>query len=307
MTNLKKSSLLMLKLTLGCLIYVIGINLFLVPAGIFTTGLMGIAQELAQTINLLFDLNLNIGDAIFKRNQTIIYWLMNLPMIIFGFKKLGKKFTLKTLLVSLVIVQIFINIITIDHSLIIDNGEIDLASQLISAIFGSILIGVGMGIVINSRSSMGGTDILATYLSVYKGKSFGIYNLGINMIVVIWAVILTQDLTNGILILMSLYIQSRVVDMVYDYNSKEVLLIVTKEKDKVGDYIIRNDRSYNILESTTGYTKKKANILHVIVNKEERAKFTKNIIEIDQDAFISVMENKAIIGNFNNVYQSNLD
>lgn len=296
-----------LQIVFGCLIYVIGINLFLAPANIFTTGLMGIAQESAQTINLIFGIGLSNSDSKFLLIQTCIYWAMNLPMIIFGFMKVGKKFTLKTLMTSLVIIQIFINVITINHSLIVDvGGDLTLAAELLSLITGSILIGIGLGLIIKNQASAGGTDILAIYLSLFKKKSFGLYNLLINLVVVIWAVALTGDLTNGVLILISLYIQSYVVDLTYNYNSKVTVLIFTTKIKEVGDYIIDNNRTYTFVDAKKGYTKEATNMLVVVLNKEEKDILSDEVLAIDEGAFIDILHTEKIVGNFKNRYLENL-
>lgn len=300
MSNPIKSNI---QLLIGCIIYVLGINLFLVPSGIFTTGLMGLAQEFAQTINLLFDMSLNNNDKTYLLIQTIAYWAMNIPIIIFGYSKLGKRFIIRTLIVSSVVIQILVNTIVIDHNIITDlDNTVTLASTLLSLGVGSILIGVGLGLIIKNDASSGGTDIIAMYLSIYKGKSFGAFNLLLNMIVVVWSILLTSDITGGILILISLYIQSAVVDFVYNYNQKVTMLIVTKKPHEIGKCILDTGRTYTQMHGQQGYSKNEIELLIAVVNSEE-VKYQIDLMrKIDDDVFIDVVRTTSLSGNFVNRY-----
>lgn len=295
-----------IQILIGCLIYVIGINFFLAPAGIFTTGLMGMAQEITATINYLFTLGFKNTDNIFILVQTIIYWTLNIPILIFAFYKIGKKFTIKTFIVSSVVMQILFNIVHTNKLLITDSGVQNLSSDIISVIIGSILIGIGIGLILKNHTTAGGTDIIAVYLSLYKGKSFGLQNLLVNLVIVVWAIILTQDITSGILILMSLYIQSYVIDYVYNYNSKTTMMVFTTKPKEVGSEILKANRTYTLIDGESGYSKNSISIILIIMNSEEIEKYNKLILEIDNQAFLSTLKTDKIKGNFKNIYTNDL-
>lgn len=296
-----------LEILIGCLLYVVGINFFLVPANIFTTGLLGIAQEATETINLILNLNMSNSGSDFLFLQTLIYWGMNLPMIIFGFKKVGKKFTLKTLVTSLIVIQILINFLTISHPLIADvNGEMTLAAELLALLGGSVLIGLGLGLIIKNQASSGGTDILAIYLSLFKKKSFGLYNLLINLVVVVWAVALSGDITKGILILIAVYIQSTVIDLTYNYNSKVTIIVMTTKLEEIGECILSHKRTYTCVSAKSGYQKNDMSMIILVLNQEEKTVISKEILEIDPKAFVDILLTDKIVGNFENKYIANL-
>ncbi len=304
--KLKNNIKVVSQILLGSIIYVIGINFFLVPSGIFTTGLMGIAQEISGTISLVFNLDLVGTDKLYILIQTFAYWALNIPILIFGFNKVGKKFTIKTFIISSVVTQFFFNTLVINHNIITEGGKTTLASEIVAVIAGSILIGIGMGLIIKSQASTGGTDILSVYFSLYKGISFGTVNLVINAIVVVWAIALTKDLTTGILIFISLYIQSFVVDTIYNYNKKITLIIFTHKEKEVAELILDNKRSYTKLEGVSGYTKEKISVLLVIINKEEARSFTELIEKIDENVFIDMISTESVKGNFSNKYFKDL-
>ncbi len=300
--NIKKN----IQILVGCIVYVIGINFFLVPSNIFTTGLMGLAQEIAETLNLIFGFGFERSDSTFLMIQTVAYWSMNVPILIFGYNRVGHKFTIKTFIISSVVVQIFVNILVINQPLIVDYGTKTLASDIMNCIAGASLMGAGMGLIIKNGASAGGTDILAVYFSLYKGRSFGTFNLAINMIVVVWSILLTQDLTSGFLILICLYVQSYVVDLIYNYNSKSTIFVFTAKPKEVGQYIISHERTFTQFAGETGYSHNDITLLILVVNQEERKLFMRDIFNIDQNVFIDVVRSENVFGNFKNKYLTNL-
>lgn len=290
---------------LGSLIYVIGINIFIVPAGIFSVGLMGLAQESATTITRFLGLDTNTTGSTYLMIQTLSYWAMNLPAIFLGFRKVGVKFTFKTMITSFVIVPLLVNFIVLDHNLLLDiNGQATLATQILSAIIGGCLTGLGMGIIFKKGASSGGTDIVAIYLSIFKGKSFGIYNILINMLVMIWSIILFKDINVAVVLLILIYVQSQVIDYVYNFNEKRTLLVVTNKEDEVRDLLINGiGRTYTKLEASRGYSKEGTSVLLVVVNKEEEAKLVQKICAVDEQAFIDSLKTNSVSGNFVNKYR----
>lgn len=295
-------------LVLGSLIYVIGINYFIVTANIFTAGLMGLAQETAQTFNLVFNKGWLNTDSSYLLVQTVAYWMLNLPAIILGFTKVGKKFTTKTLIVSFILIPLFMNTLVVKQSLLLDiDGQLSLASQVLSAVAGGTLTGIGMGIIFKYGGSSGGTDIFATYLALFKGKSFGAYNLLINMVVIIWAVVLYQDFEVAILLLILIFVQSNAVDYVYNFHDKVTMFVVTTKEEKLCNLILSTtDRTYTKLDATLGYSKVDAALLLVVMNKEEVSVATKAFKRVDPECFIDVVKTSSITGKFENRFKSQL-
>lgn len=295
-------------LIIGSLIYVIGINFFIVTANIFSAGLMGLAQEFAQTINIGLNAGWTSTESQYLLVQTIAYWALNLPAIILGFSKVGKRFTSKTLLCSFVIIPLFMNIIVTQNSFLLDiDGQLTLASQVLSAVVGGVLTGCGMGIIFKYGGSSGGTDIVATYLALFKGKSFGVYNLLINMVVIIWAVILYQDIQVAILLLILIFVQSRAVDYVYNFHDKVTMFVITNHEDGIRKIVLETkDRTYTKVNATLGYSQAEASLLLIVMNKEEVQSAMDAFKRVDPCCFIDVINTSSIGGNFENRFKSQL-
>ncbi len=295
-------------LALGSLIYVLGINYFIVTANIFSAGLMGLAQEFAQTINHIFSFGWSNTSSQYLTVQTFAYWGLNLPALILGFTKVGKKFTTKTLICSFVFIPLFMNILVPESSLLLDiDGQLTLASQVLSAVVGGTLTGMGMGIIFRYGGSSGGTDIVATYLALFKGKSFGKYNLMINLVVITWAVILFNDFKVAILLLILIFVQSRAVDYFYNFHDKVTLFAITTKEDEIREIVLSTtDRTYTKLNATLGYSQTEAALLMIVINKEELDLAINAFKKADPDCFIDVISTASISGNFENRFKTQL-
>ncbi len=292
-------------LVLGSLVYVIGVNIFIATAGIFSSGLMGIAQEIAQTINVIFDMGWTTTSSEYLFMQTVGYWLLNLPAIILGFSKVGKKFSFKSLACAFIIIPIFMNIVVVKQSMLLDyNGELTLASQVLSAVVGGGLTGVGMGIIFKYGGSTGGSDIFATYLALFKNKSFGVYNMMINLVVIVWAMVLYNSFQVAILLLILIYAQTKAVDFVYNFHEKVTMFVITTKEDQIRNVVLANPkRTYTKLDATLGYSQQDASVLLVVLNKEEVKAMVNEFKAVDPMCFIDIVATKEVVGNFENKYK----
>lgn len=296
----------MLMLILGSLVYVIGVNVFIATAGIFSSGLMGIAQEIAQTVNLIFDFGWTTTSSQYLLMQTVGYWVLNLPAIFLGFTKVGKKFSIKSLVCAFIFIPIFMNIVVVKQSLVLDvGGELTLASQMLSALVGGALTGAGMGIIFKYGGSTGGSDIFATYLALFKNKSFGIYNMLLNLVVIIWAMALFGSFQVAILLLILIFVQSKSVDFVYNFHEKVTMFVITTKEHEVRDIVFSNhERTYTKLNATLGYSQAEAAMLLIVVNKEEVKFMVDKFKDADPTCFIDIVSTKQVVGNFENRYKA---
>ena len=267
---------------IGGILLVTGVNLFLKPADVYSTGLFGFSQELSTIF---------FGDTNYVN---LFFWIINIPLIIFGFFKEGKKFLLRTIfsVISISIAEVFIHTNT---PLIED--------KLLAVVTGSIIMGIGTGLALSRGGSTGGADIIATYISIIKGKSFGIVNILINSIVIVIAILLTQNLEIGIYMLISIYIGGILIDHIHNYNQKMTLFIVTDHKDDVVSHITSNFlRGVTVLDSTGGYSKKANNVIMITVSKPELENIVACVKDADPNAFVNIYKVQRLLGTFNDNY-----
>lgn len=270
-------------ISIGCIIFVAGINLFLTPAGVYATGLMGFSRELSQLI-------FNSDNFV-----TLVFWCLNLPLIVFGFFKVGKKFLFRTIL-AVIVISIAESVIKSTTPLIPDN-------KLLAVVLGSILMGVGTGLALSRGGSTGGTDILATYISIIKGKSFGVVNIFVNTVVIVLAVIIAKNIEVGVYMLISIYVGGIMIDKVNNYNQKMTFFIVTDKKDEVVKHVTANFmRGITIFDSMGGYSKNPNNTLMITVSKDELHTMAACVKEADPHCFVNVFKVQKLLGSFKDNY-----
>ena len=138
----------------GAALGAIAMNLFLIPANVYSSGFTGIAQLLSKVLSDNTPLNVSLG---------FLLLLLNIPVAILGWKKVGKAFTIYSFL-SVVLSSLFLTIIPIKQ-----------VSQdiLLNAVFGGVILAVGVGITLKWGASTGGVDIIAMVLSRMKDKPIG--------------------------------------------------------------------------------------------------------------------------------------
>ncbi len=263
---------------LGCMIASLGVNLFLSHAKLLSGGATGVGLILEYTLNI---------------PAGIVIFLINIPLLLLSYKKLDKSFTLYTtigmlsLSISLIITKPLTNMINIDN--------LDL---LLYCIYGGVLCGIGYGLVFLRNGSTGGTDII-TMLIRKKYSNFNIGSLGfsLNLIIIIIGAIIS-GLPQALYTLISLFIQSIVLDqMLKGFSSKKLLLILTdKEKDVINYVINELNRGITSLLAEGEYTHDRKKMLYCIVTSRQMIELKTVVHNIDPFAFITIVDISEVRG-----------
>ena len=262
---------------LGCTIASLGVNLFLSHAKLLSGGATGLALILEYTIGL---------------PAGIVVFLLNIPLLIISYKKLDKSFTIYTTLgmlslsISLMLTKPLTNLIPLENDL------------LIFCIYGGVLCGIGYGLVFLRNGSTGGTDII-TMLIRKKFSNFNIGALGfsLNIIIIILGAIIF-GIPKALYTLISLFIQSTVLDrMLKGFSSKKLLLILTEKEEEVIEYVIKDlHRGVTSLVAEGEYTHDRKKMLYCIVTSRQMI-LLKNIVhQIDPMAFITIIDISEVRG-----------
>lgn len=275
----------------GVFLYTLGINLFITPANLFPIGTMGLVYEIT------FILDKTIGVVI---PADIGYFVLNIPILILGYFKVGKKFTVKTLIV-VAFTSVFMSAIPVPSAPLIDD-------TLLAIIASALISGVGVAMLLRVGASSGGTDIIALYMSIAKGKSFGTFNTAFNGIVIAIAVILTKDLTTAIYLMIYVYILSVTIDKIHNSSEKFTMIIVTNKSPDVKKAIFGAGirRGITVIDSKGGYTGNQNNTLILTCERNEYPELTRMIKDVDSKAFISTFKTQDVVGEFENTYLKTL-
>ncbi len=271
----ERSSLLLKNLivVVGSFIIAFAFNAFLVPHEILSSGISGIA--------ILVGL-------ITPFDTGILNFVMNVPLLILGYYKLGKQITLNTL-VCVLSLSVFLYVIPAVS--ITDN-------ILLSAIFGGAIGGVGIGLIMKYSGTSGGMDIIAIIISRSSNFSVGLLLTGMNsVIVLISGMIFNWEI--ALYTLLSIYLTGKAIDTIYTNHEKITMQIITTVAEPIRQELLASIyRGVTVTEGYGGYTLEKKYILLMVVTRYETAQIKQIDRKHDEQAFINITQTIEVDGNF---------
>ena len=275
------------KCILGTFIYTLGINLFVVPNHLYTGGIMGTAQLIRSLILNFIDLSSVPFDI-----SSVIYYLLNIPLFIIAYKKIGKTFFFRTLF-TVTLNSVLLMIVPIPKT--------PLVNELITnVLIGGILAGLGVRFVLSTGSSSGGTDIIGLALS-QKSEKFTVGYIGLIYNAVIYAICgIFYGLQTMIYSIIYAVFESIMVDKNHSQNIfSETYIFTKKNPEVIIDFInkvLSRDATY--WKATGGYTKKNTYVVYTVLSKYERMRLERHMKEFDSKAFIVGSDGVEIKGEF---------
>jgi uncharacterized membrane-anchored protein YitT (DUF2179 family) len=257
----------------GSLVVAFAFNFFLVPYGILSSGTSGIAI----LIGLITPFDIGLMNL-----------LLNLPLLILGYFKLGKMITINTLIcvISLSVFLYLLPAIPVTDNI------------LLSTIFGGIIGGFGVGIILKSSGTSGGLDIIAIILSRTSNAPVGLLLTAMNGIIVLisgaafsWNIALYT--------LLSIYLTGKMIDTIHTDHIKLTMQIVTSKGELIRKELLESIyRGLTITEGYGGYSQEKKQIIMMVVTRYETAQIKKIVRKHDENAFINIFETVEVDGLF---------
>lgn len=252
-------------LMLGSALASVGLEIFLIPNNVIDGGVTGISIITTHFIDL------PLG---------IFVFVLNLPFLIVGYKQIGKTFALSTLF-SVICFSIGVSIL---HPIPGITQDI-----LLATIFGGIILGAGIGIIIRNGGSLDGTEIVAIILDKRTSFSvgeivmfFNLFILGGSGLVFGW--------DRAMYSLIAYFIAFKTIDITVEgLNESKSVVIVSEKNKEISDALMsRLGRGITLLHGEGAYKGSLTNVIYVVVSRLEIAKL-KNIVHgFDEDALISV-------------------
>ncbi|PRO64961.1 YitT family protein [Alkalicoccus urumqiensis] len=248
-------------------------NIFLLPHEVLTGGVTGIAM----IFGLLTPLNTG-------------YWIviLNIPIIILGWMKLGKEFIINSI-ISVAVTSVSMLYIPIE--MITDDA-------LLSAVFGGVLTGVGIGLIIRFYSSTGGFDVVGILLIKKWDIPLGGLIFGLNsIVVVISGFFFAWDL--ALYTMLSIYITGIVIDRIHTRHVKLNLMVVTSRGEEVRQAFLDNlVRGVTIIDGQGAYSREDKKVLYTVITRYELEVIRHVLKDIDPSAFVSISQSMQVMGNF---------
>lgn len=257
----------------------ISLNFFLINANVYASGFTGAAQLASSAFADFLGFELSTG---------IILLMLNIPVFILGWFKVGKGFTVYSI-VSVIFATIFLEVLPI----------ISLSDDIIlNAIAGGVLSGAAVGLALKWGASTGGMDIVAMVLSRLNDRPIGIYFLSLNAIIIALAGVLYEP-ENALYTLVALYATTAIIDMIHTRHEKVTATIITSKADELQAAIHdKMVRGITILPAKGAYTKVDKHMLYLVITRYELYDLEKVIAEVDPEAFTNIVQTVGIFGFF---------
>lgn len=258
---------------IGSAIIALAFNVFLLPNQIASGGVSGISTILLNVLGW---------------EPAYVQWAFNIPLFIAGVILLGKQFGVKTLVGTLFLP--FVVFLT-------KNIEPWTNDALLGALFGGIVVGLGLGIVFRGNASTGGTDLAAQIITKYTGLTLGTSVVLIDGLIVISAA-LVFDIEKGLYALIALYVTSKTIDLVQvGFGRSKTAMIITNKQEEVRAGILNKiDRGVTKLSAYGGFTDNERPVLMCVVDQREFTKLKQLVKSLDPSAFVVVMDASEVLG-----------
>lgn len=254
----------LISLTMGAFIAGFALEGFLIPNKMIDGGIIGLSIML---------------NTITKWNLGLLILCINIPFIFLAIKKLGKTFVAQTLYAILMLglgVNLFHRHIATDD-------------VLLATVFGGVVLGLGVGIVLRNNAAMDGTEILSIRLAKKIGFSIGEIIMFFNVFIYTAAGFL-YGWDRAMYSVLVYFITYKVIDIVLEgVNESKSVNIISGKAEEIGNAIIRKlDIGITYIKGRGGYTGEEKDIIYCVISRLELAKLKELVKSIDQTAFIAV-------------------
>jgi uncharacterized membrane-anchored protein YitT (DUF2179 family) len=273
---------------------------FLEPASLYSGGVTGIAQLISNSCGRFFNIKIDLG---------LIVFLINIPILIFGWKKVSKRFVICSV-ISIILQTVLMNEIIPVVDFGINTGlnpitgvmfpgsgsEMDL---LLLSFVGGFISGVGSALALRYGTSTGGVDILAQAVSFKKNISIGFISLVVNVIIAILGAFLFGNPAVAFYTIIRIIVQSVITDKVHTaYNFLKVEIVTTKTQE-VSELLLSDiGRGITIINAIGAYTHTEKSVLEIIISSYEMHRVIDDAKRVDPSVFITVSPVRRVIGNF---------
>lgn len=255
-------------LTLGALIAAFSIECFLVPNNIIDGGIVGVSIILNHFLT--------------KYGLGFFIFLLNIPFVLLAFNKIGKKFVLQTIYA---VTALSLGVNYFHHY-----GTIT-AEPILIIVFGGILLGIGVGLVLKNGGSMDGTEILSVVLSKKFGFSVGEWIMAFNVIIYTVAGFVF-GVENAMYAIITYFIAYKVIDMVQEgLNTSKSVRIISNSTHEIGKELMETlELGVTYIKGTGAYSGKEHEMIYCVVSRLELNKLKEIAKRIDKNAFIAVVD-----------------
>ncbi|MDO4813731.1 MAG: YitT family protein [Gemella sp.] len=252
-------------ITLGAILFAAGLEFFLIPNNILDGGVVGISMIIQRYIDL------PLG---------IFIVLLNIPFIYLGYKQIGVSFTVASIF-GIIVMSSFTSVFHPYPPLITD--------PFLACIFGGIILGLGVGLVIRSGGTLDGSEMFSIFATKNLPLSVGDMVLIINVIIfTVAGFVFSWE--SALYSMISYFVAAKVMDVVIEgINESKSVMIISKEYEEISSAIQdRLGRGVTLLKAEGGYSGEDTKVIFCVITRIEEAKLKEIVMDMDSNAFLSI-------------------
>lgn len=288
-------------ITIGAIMMSLGIGIFLVDARVVPGGVSGLAMAIYYVSNNTIPVGMTI-------------WVLNIPLFIWGIKELGKKFGVRTFYgftLSSIFIDLFRGDIPGFHFIQLQNTQTikDLLQNdfLFLILVGSVLLGVGLGIIFKFKGTTAGSDIIAAIMQKRFGVKPGMAIMIIDFVVIALAGFIIEikglaadrpafSLTLYAFFL--LFVSAKIIDAIIDgFDYARAVYIISDKSQEIAEMIMNDlSRGATALKSRGLYRNIDREVIFTVVPLKELTELTDQIRKIDPEAFVIINNVHEVLG-----------
>lgn len=250
-------------LTIGSVIVAVGLELILAPNGLVDGGV----TALSIMANRVWGLPI-----------WAVFILLNFPTLVFSAKYMGKKFVIRT---------IYANIITSIALIILAPMPAITSSEVLIVLYGGLLLGTGVGLVVKAGGAVDGTEMLAIFINKRYNISISTFLLAINAVILAGAAFVFT-LEKAMFSIAIFYIVSKLIDFILDgVNQGKSVMIISDKPDEVAYSLMKDlDAQITFLYGQGGFSKEERKLIYCITNRFMYPKLKDVVLTIDPSAVL---------------------
>ncbi len=255
----------------------ISLNMFLIPANVFSAGMNGVSQLVSGAFEMYLGAKVDTG---------VLIFILNIPIFIISWLKLGRSATIYSFLT---VSSISIITLLVPQVVVTDNA-------LMNAIVGGVLVGIGAGLCLKFGFTTGGLDVIALVIGKTTGKSVGSLMFAMNLLIIFIAGMM-YNWESALFTIISIYCLTQVIDVIHTGSQKVTAMIISHQSELVVNELKANiTRGMTLLPARGGYTNKESTMIIMVVSRYELFELEKSVYTIDPNAFINIMPTQNVMG-----------
>lgn len=281
MDNKKNSAqngvLWVLTIVVGVACYAIGFDFFYKPQAFNCGGTSGLSLLLVHV--------LGIGSV------GLFNFLMNIPLFIAGRAKLGRRFFWGSC-IGMLTISVFLDVFD-------QFPKPKVEEPLLAAVYGAVICGVGIGLVVRAGATGGGSEILIRLIKMrHQEVSVGRIGLILDVVIILLNALVFRDIQKALYSGIACFIYSKVFDaVIYSFDYSRVALIISPKHEEIAQTIVDNmHRGVTLLEGEGFYSKNHTKVVMTAIRNKQLTELKQHVVEVDPNAFVIIQDSHQILG-----------